>query len=112
MKTALISGLIVLTSFVSMSANAHNSNAHNSVKRIVTSDSTAESSFCAAILKDKPLLINERLKEIRSTKERAINTIRCNGLSVTEFASKHNATKAIASLGLSDNQNQIASTKF
>jgi hypothetical protein len=104
MKTTLIFTLVAFISFVSTSTNAH-----NNFKRIVKTDSSAETSFCAAILKDKPLLIKQRLRETHSTKKRAINTIRCNGLTVAEFAHKYNATKAIASLGLSAKQNQLAS---
>jgi pyruvate formate-lyase activating enzyme-like uncharacterized protein len=105
MKTTLIFGLVLIAPLVSTSINAH-----SNFKRIVKTDSSAESHFCAAILKDKPLLIRKRLRETHSTKSNAINTILCNGLTVAEFAHKHNATKAIANLGLSDSQNQIAST--
>lgn len=101
MKTALITSVFALCALVS-------SNAYSQDKKIVTTDSSADSSLCAAIAKDRPLLIQKRLREARLTKDKAKRVLRCNGLSLSEFAYKHNSSKTIAKLSLEPSLNQLA----
>lgn len=101
MKTLLIAAGVTLLSLTSTSSLANH-------KQVVTSDSSADSSLCAAIIRDKPLIILKRLKQARLRKHQAKEVVLCNGLSLSEFAHKHNAYKAIAKLNLATHTEQLA----
>jgi len=103
MKTLLLTASIALLSFTSTQSVAH-----NKTPAIVSADSSADSSLCVAIAKDKPLLILKRLKQARLNKHQAKKVLRCNGMTASEFAYKHNAYKAIARLNLAEEKERYA----
>lgn len=105
MKTLLITAGIALLSLTSAPSSAHS-------KQVVTTDSSADSSLCAAIIKDKPVVITKRLKQARLRKHQAKEVLFCNGLSLSEFAQKHNSYKAIAHLRLEPSQEQLANNNI
>ncbi|WP_372766322.1 DUF3718 domain-containing protein [Pseudoalteromonas sp.] len=103
MKTLLLTAGIALLSFTSTQSLAH-----SKVKSVVSADSSADSSLCVAIAKDNPLLILKRLKQAGLRKHQAKDVLRCNGMSASEFAYKHNAFKAIARLDLATDKERYA----
>lgn len=103
MKTLLLTAGIALLSFTSTQSLAH-----SKAKSIVSADSSADSSLCVAIAKDKPLLISKRLRLARLSKHKVKDVLVCNGMSASEFAYKHNAFKAIARLDLTADKEHYA----
>lgn len=108
MKVIIISSLIATCTFLAPSASAHSDNTTSFIPK----DYTVDSSLCAAIAKDQLTMINRRLKDARLTKHAAKKVLRCNGLSLSEFAHKYNANKAIASLNLKPGTTRLAQNKL
>lgn len=108
MKVIIISSLIAACTFLAPSTSAHSNHAPN----FVAKDNTDTSRLCAAIAANNLNIIERRLRDARLTKQNAKRVLKCNGLPLSEFAHKHNANKAIASLNLKPTTTRLAQNKL
>jgi hypothetical protein len=79
-------------------ASLASSNTH--AAEFIAADNTPGTQVCMAVIANKPITLSTTMRDLRMSKNTAVNKLRCNDMELAQFAGKYGFNKTAKFLNL------------